>query len=226
MTKLPFLYQLKTSENQFRRCIDHSSHQRCSVRKMLLKFSQNSQENNCARVSFSIKLQAYARATLLKKRLWRRCFPVNFGKFLRTPISTEQFWWLLLYRNGILAWNVLTLSCWRFLSCRNQSIDLLCKSMHWFLYGRDRCCERVKDTQMSSLLWLYVIILSRTNFRVNPHSIVCLNVNELFARSRGHIWSLSDSNGIRTHSHLVCKRTLNYLAKLAKWLSCVVSNYL
>ena len=25
-------------------------------------------------------------ATLLKKRLWRRCFPVNFAKFLRTPI--------------------------------------------------------------------------------------------------------------------------------------------
>ena len=24
-------------------------------------------------------------ATLLKKRLWHRCFPVNFVKFLRTP---------------------------------------------------------------------------------------------------------------------------------------------
>ena len=24
---------------------------------------------------------------LLKKRLWHRCFPVNFAKFLRTPIS-------------------------------------------------------------------------------------------------------------------------------------------
>ena len=34
--------------------------------------------------------------------------------------------------------------------------------------------------------------------------------------------SLSDSNGIRTHNHLVCKQTLNHLAKLAslaKWLS-------
>ena len=38
---------------------------------------------------------------------------------------------------------------------------------------------------------------------------------------------LSDSNGIRTHNHLVCKRTLNHLARLttqlfassAKWLS-------
>ena len=26
-------------------------------------------------------------AALLKKRLWHRCFPVNFAKFLRTPVS-------------------------------------------------------------------------------------------------------------------------------------------
>ena len=32
---------------------------------------------NCAKVYFS--------ATLLKKRLWHRCFSVNFAKFLRTP---------------------------------------------------------------------------------------------------------------------------------------------
>ena len=42
---------------------------------MFLKISQNLQENTCTRVSF----------LLLKKRLWYRCFPVNFAKFLRTP---------------------------------------------------------------------------------------------------------------------------------------------
>ena len=62
---------------------------------------------------------------------------------------------------------------------------------------------------------LYVIIMSRKRFRVNLHSIVCLNVKELLARSTCHIWSLSDSNVIRTHNHLVRKRTLNHLAKLA-----------
>ena len=60
-----------------------------------------------------------------------------------------------------------------------------------------------------------MIVMSRTSFRVNPHSIVCLNVKELLARSRRHIWSLSDSNEIRTHNHLVRKQTLNHLAKLA-----------
>ena len=68
---------------------------------------------------------------------------------------------------------------------------------------------------------LYVIIMSGTNFRVNPHSIVCLNVKELLARSRSHIWSLGDSNGIRTHNHWVRKRTLKYLAKLA-WVMCLI----
>ena len=35
-------------------------------------------------------------ATLLKKRLWHRRFPVNFVKFLRTPFYIEHLWWLLL----------------------------------------------------------------------------------------------------------------------------------
>ena len=30
---------------------------------------------------------------------------------------------------------------------------------------------------------------------------------------------ISDCNWTRTHNHLVHKRTLNHLAKLAKWLS-------
>ena len=36
----------------------------------------------------------------------------------------------------------------------------------------------------------------------------------------------SDRNWARTHNHLVRKRRINHLAKLAKWLSCVVGTYL
>ena len=43
-------------------------------------------------------------ATLLKKRFWHRCFPVNFAKFLRTPILTEHLRWLLL--NIVEVWNL------------------------------------------------------------------------------------------------------------------------
>ena len=46
--------------------------QRCSIKMVFLEISQNSQENTWS-------------TTLLKKRLWHRCFPVNFLKFLRTP---------------------------------------------------------------------------------------------------------------------------------------------
>ena len=57
--------------------------QMCFVKKRLLEILQNSQEKTCARVSFLIKLQASGLkpATLLKKRLWHRFFPVNFVKF-------------------------------------------------------------------------------------------------------------------------------------------------
>ena len=37
--------------------------------------------------------------TLSKKKLWYRCFPVNFAKFLRTPFLQNTSWrLLLLYR--------------------------------------------------------------------------------------------------------------------------------
>ena len=56
----------------------------CSVKKAFLKILKNAEENACARVSF------------LKKRLWNRCFVVNFAKFLRTSFLTEHLRWLLL----------------------------------------------------------------------------------------------------------------------------------
>ena len=35
-------------------------------------------------------------STLFKKKLWHRCFPVNFAKFSRTIFLLEHLWWLLL----------------------------------------------------------------------------------------------------------------------------------
>ena len=41
---------------------------------------------------FFNKVVGLSPATLSKKRLWHRCFPVNFVKFLRTPLvaASEQ----------------------------------------------------------------------------------------------------------------------------------------
>ena len=53
------------------------------MKNVFLEILQNSQENACARASFLIKVQASGKpATLLKRRLWHRSFPVNFAKFL------------------------------------------------------------------------------------------------------------------------------------------------
>ena len=63
-------------------------------------------------------------------------------------------------------------------------------------------------------------------FYIESTLYICLNVKEYLGWYRHDISSLSDCNETRTHKHLVCKRTLNHLAKLTKWLSCVVSTYL
>ena len=34
---------------------------------------------------------------LLEKRIWRKCFPANFAKFLKTTFFIEHLRWLLLY---------------------------------------------------------------------------------------------------------------------------------
>lgn len=59
-----------------------------------------------------------------------------------------------------------------------------------------------------------------------PHSIVCLSVKELLARSMCLIWSLIDSNVIRTHNQTHTRnfnkdftKHITKLAKLTKWLS-------
>ena len=42
-------------------------------------------------------------STLLKKRPWHRCFPVNFAKFPRTPFFTEHLRWLLLCSETLIS---------------------------------------------------------------------------------------------------------------------------
>ena len=60
-----------------------SSQQRCSIKKgVLWNF---------------VKFIGLRPANLLKKRLWHRCFPVNFTKFLRTPFLQSTSGRLLLF---------------------------------------------------------------------------------------------------------------------------------
>ena len=61
--------------------------QRCSVKKVFLNISENVLKKTCTRASFF---------NFIKKRLWHRCFLVNFVKFLGTTIFIEHLWLLLL----------------------------------------------------------------------------------------------------------------------------------
>ena len=57
--------------------------QRCSVKKVFLRILQNSRESTCARVSFSIKLQAWGLQLYRKRDSGTVFFMCNLTKFLR-----------------------------------------------------------------------------------------------------------------------------------------------
>ena len=67
----------------------------------------------------------------------------------------------------------LTLWWRRSLSYRNQSIGLFCKSMGWFLYGRDLSHERVKGKcklcDAMKMLWRYPKVVWATNIYNKVH---------------------------------------------------------
>ena len=70
--------------------------QRCSVRKMFFKISQDSQENTCDRVSFFISYRPEA-CNFIKKETLAQVLPGNFANLFRTSFlqntSGGCFWW-------------------------------------------------------------------------------------------------------------------------------------
>ena len=62
---------------------------------VLRYFAKFTGKHLCQSLDFN-KIAGLRPATLLRKRLWNRYFPVNIMKFLRTPFVTEHLWWLLL----------------------------------------------------------------------------------------------------------------------------------
>ena len=62
-----------------------SSHRRCSIKICVLEnFAKFTGKHLCQSLFFN-KVAGLRLATLFKKRLWHRCFLVNFAIFLRTP---------------------------------------------------------------------------------------------------------------------------------------------
>ena len=73
-----------------------SCHQWCSVKKGVLKCFAKSTGKHLWQSLFFDKVAGLRSATSLKKRLWHRCFPVNFAKFLRTSFLQNTSGRLLL----------------------------------------------------------------------------------------------------------------------------------
>ena len=73
---------------------NRSSHRSCSVRKGVLRNFAKLTEKHLYQSLFFNKVAGSA--TLLKKRLWRKYFPVNVKKFLRTPFLQNTSGRLLL----------------------------------------------------------------------------------------------------------------------------------
>ena len=67
--------------------LDRSSHWRCSVRNDVLRNFTNFTGKNLSQALFMSEPKA---CNFIKKRLWHRCFLVNFAKFLRTPPATAS----------------------------------------------------------------------------------------------------------------------------------------
>ena len=103
------------------------------------KFTENSP------VSKSLINSGPRVTTLLQKRIWYSCFPVNFVKILRKHFFIEQLRVLLLETMVLRMKRILTLSWRKPLSYRNQSTDLQSKSIDWFLYNNDLRHERVNN---------------------------------------------------------------------------------
>ena len=84
-----------------------SSRSEVFCKKVVLRnFAKFTGKHLCQSLFFN-KVAGLRPVTLLKKRLWHRYFPVNFPKFLRTPLFIEHIWWLLLEVNK-LQWQLQT----------------------------------------------------------------------------------------------------------------------
>ena len=87
---------------------------------VLKNFAKFTGKNLCQSLFFN-KVADLRPTTLLKKRLWHRCFPVNFAKFFRTSFLTEHFHWPPLSLRLNLTRSAL--KCFEQLTCKRSTLN-------------------------------------------------------------------------------------------------------
>ena len=103
----------------------------CSIKKGVLRnFTKFTGKHLCQSL-FLNNVAGLRPATLLKKKLWHRCFHVDFVKFLRTPFlqNTSARPLLLLPIEGIVT------TKWGNYYKVGQYTDVLTLDFSWFILG-------------------------------------------------------------------------------------------
>ena len=141
-----------------------SSHWRCSVKKGVLKnFAKSTGKHLCQSLFFN-KVAGLTSATLLKKRLWHRCFPVDFAKFLRTPFVQNTSGRLLLWTTASETSNTKYLELMKRRSKvqeKNMSCERVLNLDQWKTFSESYKPMRVwlwlvyKFTENCQIYWLF-----------------------------------------------------------------------
>ena len=134
-----------------------------------------------------------------------------------TSSSSSQF--SLLYPKMFLLFFIIVFSSiFLLIPSFYKFLQLINLAFPYFIFALNSTpykCQPIPHTVFISFLSLAVDTKGSNEKTIDIMSIVF------------HVFQI-DTLGTRlpVHNHLVCKWTLNHLAKMAKWLSCVVSTYL
>ena len=122
----------------------------------------------CKKVFSKILQNSQSSATFLKKRLWHRCFPVNFAKFFRTTFFIEHLWWLLL---SSLFFNSLIRTCFfENLNCNTQFFLEMCLRNVCKLYLKyfDRTLSKYVEIHISRCISRTTCCVTKNKLSVYP----------------------------------------------------------
>ena len=162
-------------------------------KSVLRNFTKFTEKHLCQNLFFN-KVTGLRPAILLKKRLWHRCFPMNFAKFLRTPFVTEHLWWLFwkfaIIHNWWRIFQLLTsyrtvspifISSWKVLH-QNYIIrqrhcvkSVQIRSDFWSVFSRIRT-EYGENTDHTLLrIWT---LFSQCEYCIYQKGIICCSVSQ------------------------------------------------
>ena len=96
--KWPYFVQHNSGLSEIVRIMDTNPTEVFCNKGVLKNFTKLPGKQLCRSVFFN-KVAGLRPATLLKKKPWHRCFPVNSVKLLRTTFSQNTSWRLLLQAN-------------------------------------------------------------------------------------------------------------------------------